>query len=269
MHSEVELFGDDNVQFFLELECAYSSRFEPPFLKESHQMRVVQSDDYETWYTGYMQAIRRWSNCPTEFFSRFSYLSAHHQICVQLYIQCLADVFENHKFIHAPTRINPVDCFGETMFRYTLARLPENERTRCLLIDAYICVHLSHFRDEAYTHNTNHGPHFREFARLIEGDWENRLKQYNADTAVLFLDKRHEEECMEKVAERDATIFAALDRCHLLPNPTHKKLNVDVLKGAIKAIKASSTFQYAGPRVRGNRASLFDQIEAVMELCEA
>ena len=114
------------------------------------------------------------------------------------------------KNIPAPTRINPVNRFGETMFRYTRARLAENERTRCLLIEAYIRVRLSHFRDEAYTHYTNHGPHFREFARLIEGDWENSLKQYNADKAALLLAKRHEEECKEKVAQRDATIFAAL-----------------------------------------------------------
>ena len=58
--SEVELLEDDNVQFLLELECAYSSRFELPFLKGSHQMGVVQSEDYETWYTGYTQAIQRW-----------------------------------------------------------------------------------------------------------------------------------------------------------------------------------------------------------------
>ena len=44
-----------------------------------------------------------------------------------------------------------------------------------------------------------------------------------------------------------------------------KELTVDVLKGAIKAIKASSTFQYAGLRVGRNRASLLDQIEAVLE----
>ena len=43
-------------------------------------MGVVQSEDYETWYTSYMRAIRHWSNCPTEFFPRFPYLSAHHQI---------------------------------------------------------------------------------------------------------------------------------------------------------------------------------------------
>ena len=93
------------------------------------------------------------------------------------------------------------------------------------------------------------GPHFREFARLIEGDWENSLKQYNADKAALLLEKRHEEECKEKVAQRDATIFAALDCCSLLlPSPTPKKLTVDVLKG-LKAMKAFSIFQYAGLRV--------------------
>ena len=111
----------------------------------------------------------------------------------------------------------------------------------------------------------NHGPHFREFARLTEGDWENSLKQYNADKAALLLEKRHEEECKEKVAQRDATILAALGRCGLLPNPTPKKLTVDVLKRAIKAIKASSTFQYAGLRVGGNRASLLVQIDAVLD----
>ena len=152
---------------------------------------------------------------------------------------------------------------------YTRARLAENERTRCLLIEAYIGVRLSHFRDEAYTHYTNHGPHFGESPRLIEGDWENSLKQYHPDKAALLLEKRHEEECKEKVAQRDATIFAALNRCSLLPNPTPKNLTVDVLKGAIKAIKASSTFQYAGLRLGGNRASLLDQIEAVLEPYEA
>ena len=84
---------------------------------------------------------------------RFPYLSAHHQIWVRWYIQCLADVFEKHKLIiRAPTRINLVNHFGETMFRYTRARLAENERTRCLLMEAYIRVRLSHFHDEAYTH---------------------------------------------------------------------------------------------------------------------
>ena len=82
-------------------------------------------------------------------------LSAHHQFSVRLYIQCLANVFQKHKLnICAPTRINPVNRFGETMFRYTHARLAENERTRCLLTKAYIRVRLSHFRDEAYTHFT-------------------------------------------------------------------------------------------------------------------
>ena len=136
-------------------------------------------------------------------------------------------------------------------------------------MEAYIRVRLGHFRDEAYTHYTNHGPHFREFARLIEGDWENSFKQYNAVKAALLFEKRHEEECKEKVAQRDATIFAAFDRCSLLPKRTPKKLNVDVLKNAIKAIKASSTFQYASLRVGGNRASLWDQIEAVPEPYEA
>ena len=60
-----------------------------------------------------------------------------------------------------------------------------------------------------------------------------------------------------------------VDRCGLLPNPTPKKLTIDVLKGAIKAIKASSTFEYAGLRLGGNRASLLDQIEAVLERYEA
>ena len=111
-------------------------------------------------------------------------------------------MFQKHKLnIRAPTRINPVNRFGETMFRYTRARLAENERTRCLLMEAYIRVRLGHFRDEAYTHYTNHGPHFREFARLIEGDWENILKQYNADKAAPLLEKRHEEECKDKLAQ--------------------------------------------------------------------
>ena len=92
--------------------------------------------------------------------------------------------------------------------------------------------------------------------------------QYNADKAALLLDKRNEEECKEKVAQRDATTFATLDRCSLLPNHIPKKLTVDVLNGAIKVIKASSTFQYAG-RVGGNRASLLDKIEAVLEPHEA
>ena len=115
----------------------------------------------------------------------------------------------------------------------------------------------------------NHGPHFTEFPRLIEGDWENSFKRYNADKAALRLEKRHEEECKEKVAQRDATIFAALDRCGLLPNPTPKKLSVDVLKGAIKAIEASLTCQHADLRVGGNRVSLLDQIEAVVAPYEA
>ena len=201
--SGVELLEDDNAvyAFLLELECAYSARFELPFLKGSHPMGVVSSEDYQTWYTGYMQAIQRWSNCPTEFFPRFQYLSAHHQIWVRLYIQCLADVFQKHKLnIRAPTQINPVNRFGRTTFRYPHARLAENERTRCLLMEAYIRVRLSHFRDEAYTHYSKCDPHFREFARLIGCDWENILEQYDADTAALLLDKRHEEECTEKVA---------------------------------------------------------------------
>ena len=36
-------------------------------------------------------------------------------------------------------------------------------------------------------------------------------------------------ECKEKVAQRDATILAALDGCGLLPNPNPKKLTVDVI----------------------------------------
>ena len=154
------------------------------------------------------------------------------------------------------------------MFRYTRVRLAENERTSCLHMEAYI-RRLSHFCDEPYTHYTNHGPHFREFARLIEDDKEKGLKQYNVDKAALLLDKCHEEECKEKVVERDATICDALDRCSLLHNPSLKKLSVDVLKGAIKAIKASSTFRHAGLRVGGNRASLLDQIEAHPEPYEA
>ena len=67
----------------------------------------------------------------------------------------------------------------------------------------------------------------------------------------------------------DATIFAALDRCGLMPNLAAQKSIVDVLKGAIKASKASSTIQYAVLRLGGNRASLLDQIEAVPEPYEA
>ena len=49
---------------------------------------------------------------------------------------------------------------------------------------------------------------------MFNGDQEeNNLKQYNVDMAALLLEKRHYEECKEKVAQRGATIFAALDRC--------------------------------------------------------
>ena len=155
------------------------------------------------------------------------------------------------------------------MFQYTRARLAKNERTSCLLMEVYIRVRLSHFRDDAYTRYTNHGPHFSEFAHLIEGDWENSLRHYNADKAALLLEKRHEKECKEKVTQEDATIFAALDRSGMLPSPTLNRLTTNVLNGAIKAIKASWAFQYAGFRVGGNRGSLLGQIEAVREPYEA
>ena len=55
--SEVELLRDDNVQFLLTLECAYSTRFELPFFKGGYQTEVLPWEVYETSYTGYMQAI--------------------------------------------------------------------------------------------------------------------------------------------------------------------------------------------------------------------
>ena len=62
-----------------------------------------------------------------------------HKQWVNLYIECLHSVFHKHKLcIRAPTRINPTNWFGETMFRYTRARLQQQERTRGFLMEAYI-----------------------------------------------------------------------------------------------------------------------------------
>ena len=52
--SEGEWLEDANVEFLLQLESAYSKNFELPFLKGSHQLGVVESNMYETWYEGYM-----------------------------------------------------------------------------------------------------------------------------------------------------------------------------------------------------------------------
>ena len=44
---------------------------------------------------------------------------------------------------------------------------------------SYIRVKLSHFKDDAYVHYTQHTAHFKEFARTVESDWENSVKHYN------------------------------------------------------------------------------------------
>ena len=122
--TEGEWLEDANVEFLLQLKSAYSKNFELPFLKGSHQLGVVESNMHETWYEGYMQLIRRWLVNPIEFFPQFSSLSNLHPQWVTLYIECLHSVFQKHKLcIRAPTRINPTNRFGETMFRYTCARL--------------------------------------------------------------------------------------------------------------------------------------------------
>ena len=67
--------------------------------------------------------------------------------------------------------------------------------------------------------------------------------------------------------ERDVILC---DACAKYPSQHEENMDSHlILKGAIKAIKASSTFQYAGLRVGGNRASSLDQIEAVPEPYEA
>ena len=58
--SEAEWLEDSNIDFLLQLESVYLKNFELPFLIGSHQLGVVESDMYETWFKGYMQLICRW-----------------------------------------------------------------------------------------------------------------------------------------------------------------------------------------------------------------
>ena len=105
----------------------------------SHQLGVAESNMYETWYEGYMQLIRRWLVNPIEFFPQFPSLSNLHKQWVTLFIECLHSVFQKHKLcIRAPTRINPTDRFGETMFGYTCMRLQQQKRIPGFLMEACI-----------------------------------------------------------------------------------------------------------------------------------
>ena len=268
--SEGEWLEDANVEFLLQLESAYSKNFELPFLKGSDQLGVVESNVYETWYEGYMQLIRRWLVNPIEFFPQFPSLSNLHQQWVTLYIECLHSVFQKYKLcIRAPTRINPTNRFGETMFRYTRARLQQQERTRGFLMEAYIRVRLTHFKDRLYGHYKEHALYFRELARTMDGDPELSYKEYTDLKAQLLLEKRQEEECKQRVEHREGTVLSGLHRCNLVSDPNANKLTVEVLKEAIRKIKSSSTWQYAALRVGGNRPHLLDQVEAVLPAYEA
>ena len=189
--TEGEWLEDANVEFLLQLESAYSTNFELPFPKGSHQLGVVESNMYETWCEGYMQLIRRWLVNPIEFFPQFPSLSNLHQRWVTLYIECLHSILQKHKLcIRAPTRINPTNRFGETMFRCTRACLRQQERNRRFLIEAYIRVRLTHFKDRSYGHYKEHAPYFRELARTIDKDPELSYKEYTDLKAHLLLEKR-------------------------------------------------------------------------------
>ena len=54
----VDLLDDPFVAFLLDLECAYSQKFELPFLKGSHDLGVCASEDYEYWYNGHLAFVR-------------------------------------------------------------------------------------------------------------------------------------------------------------------------------------------------------------------
>ena len=75
--------------------------------------------------------------------------------------------------------------------------------------------------------------------------------------AQLLLEKRQEEECKQRVEHREGSVLAALHRCNLVYDPNVNKLTVEVLKEAIRKIKASSTWQYAALRVGGNPGLAF------------
>ena len=126
--NERESLEDANVEFLLQLECAYSKNFELPFLKGTHQLGVVESNMYETWHKGHTQRIPCWLVNPIQFFPQFPSLSNLHKQWVTLYIECLHSVFQKHKLcIRAPTRVNRTNRFGETIFGYTRARLQQQE----------------------------------------------------------------------------------------------------------------------------------------------
>ena len=115
-----------------------------------------------------------------------------------VWMECLHSVFQKHKLcIRAPTRINPTNRFGETMFRYTRARLQQQERTRGFLMKAYIRVRLTHFQDRLYGHYKEHAPYFRELVRTMDEDPELSYKEYTDLKAQLLVEKLQEEECVD------------------------------------------------------------------------
>ena len=103
----------------------------------------------------------------------------------------------------------------------------------------------------------------------MDEDPELSYKEYTDLKAQLLLEKRQEEEYKQSVEHREGKVLSSLHRCNLVSDPNANKLTVEVLKEAIRKIKASSTWQYAALRVGGNRPHLLDQVEAVLPAYEA
>ena len=75
-----------------------------------------------------------------------------------MYIFAIHQVFTKHRLlIRAPTMLNPTNRFGETMFWYT----------RGLLMEAYIRLRLTQYRDELLGHYILHEKVLRREARMV------------------------------------------------------------------------------------------------------
>ena len=91
------------------------------------------------------------------------------------------------------------------------------------LMEAYICVCPTHFKDRFYGHYKEHARYFRELAKTMEEKSELSCKDYTDLKAKLVLEKRKEEECIQRVEHREGNVLSALHRCNFDSDPNVSK----------------------------------------------
>ena len=261
---EEDLLQDPHIEALFQLEELCSSHFELPFLKGSHSFGVVHSSIYGAWCNGYMQMICRWQLHPKEFDPAFWRLPLWQQEWTNMYIFAIHQVVTKVLLIRAPTMLNPSNLFGENMFRYTRAVLQGNQRTRALLMEAYIRLWLTYYCDELLDHCILHEKVLRKQAQMVFRDPANSYRAYCDARAQQLLRQQEVQLAKDCVAETDAFALETMKQLHLCAAES-SSLTGALLRGALKQVKGSSD-RFHAIKISENRPSILQQWEAVAPL---